>query len=123
MDAPSFDNRHGRIVSMVEKPAPDVAPSTLAVVGRYVLDGRIFDVLERLAPGKGGEIQLTDAISQLLLEHPVLAYRFKGTRFDCGSHLGLIEATIRFALDHVALSAPTVKAMQQALAEMGVVEH
>ncbi|QOY62006.1 UTP--glucose-1-phosphate uridylyltransferase GalU [Lysobacter sp. H21R4] len=123
VDAPSFDNRHGGIASMVEKPAPGVAPSTLAVVGRYVLDARIFDLLEGLAPGKDSEIQLTDAISQLLPIHPVLAYRFQGTRFDCGTHLGLIEATIRFALDHEALSAATVVAMQQALAEMGVVEH
>ncbi|GAB3750975.1 UTP--glucose-1-phosphate uridylyltransferase GalU [Lysobacter olei] len=123
VDAPAFDGRSGRIRSMVEKPAPEDAPSTLAVVGRYVLDGRIFDLLERTPPGKGGEIQLTDAIQKLLAERPVHAFRFQGTRFDCGSHLGLIEATIRFALDNEALSASAAQAMRTALDELGVVEH
>ena len=108
---------------MVEKPAPEAAPSTLAVVGRYVLDGRIFELLEQTPPGKGGEIQLTDAIRQLLREQQVLAYRFQGTRFDCGSHLGLIEATIRFALDHEKLSEGAAALMRGALDELGVVEH
>lgn len=123
VDAPAFDGRSGAIRSMVEKPAPAQAPSTLAVVGRYVLDGRIFDLLEKTPPGKGGEIQLTDAISALLAEKPVLAYRFQGTRFDCGSHLGLIEATIRFALDNEKLSEGATVAMQKALKELGAVEH
>ena len=123
VDAPAFDGRSGLIRSMVEKPAPEDAPSTLAVVGRYVLDGRIFDLLERTRPGKGGEIQLTDAIQQLLAEQPVHAFRFQGTRFDCGSHLGLIEATIRFALDNEQLSASAAEAMRTALDELGVVEN
>lgn len=123
VDAPSFDGRSGLVKSMVEKPAPADAPSTLAVVGRYVLDSRIFDLLEQTRPGKGGEIQLTDAIQQLLGEQPVHAYRFQGTRFDCGSHLGLIEATIRFALDNEKLSASAAQAMRTALDELGVVEH
>src|SRR5690606_41160084 len=78
-----FDGRAGRITAMVEKPSPDEAPGTSAVVGRYVLSPRIFDLLEHTTPGAGGEIQLTDAISALLREQPVLAYRFQGTRFDC----------------------------------------
>jgi UTP--glucose-1-phosphate uridylyltransferase len=123
VDAPDFDGRSGLVRSMVEKPAPADAPSTLAVVGRYVLDGRIFDLLEDTKPGKGGEIQLTDAIARLLQEQPVRAYRFQGTRFDCGNHLGLIEATIRFALDHEALSHGAAHAMRTALDELGVVEH
>ena len=123
VDVPSFDGRSGLVRSMVEKPAPAEAPSTLAVVGRYVLDSRIFDLLEQTRPGKGGEIQLTDAIQQLLGEQPVHAYRFKGTRFDCGSHLGLIEATIRFALDNEKLSASAAQAMRTALDELGVVEN
>ncbi|TWI11657.1 UTP--glucose-1-phosphate uridylyltransferase GalU [Aerolutibacter ruishenii] len=123
VDAPAFDGRSGLVKSMVEKPAPADAPSTLAVVGRYVLDGRIFDLLEQTPPGKGGEIQLTDAIQQLLGEQPVHAYRFQGTRFDCGSHLGLIEATIRFALDNEKLHAATVKVMRKALDELGVAER
>jgi UTP--glucose-1-phosphate uridylyltransferase len=117
-----FSNREGRITAIVEKPAPDVAPSTLAVVGRYVLSPRIFDLLESTTPGAGGEIQLTDAISALLQESPVHAYRFKGTRFDCGTHIGLIEATIRYALDHETLSDAARRVMQDALSELGVVE-
>ena len=117
-----FTERRGRITSIVEKPAPEDAPSNLAVVGRYVLSPRIFDLLESTAPGAGGEIQLTDAISALLAEHPVLAYRFQGTRFDCGTHLGLIEATIRYALDHERLSEAATQLMQNALDELGVVD-
>ena len=117
-----FSGRPGRITAIVEKPAPESAPSTLAVVGRYVLSPRIFDLLESTTPGAGGEIQLTDAISTLLREQPVLAYRFQGTRFDCGTHIGLIEATIRYALDHEKLSDAAREMMQNALAEMGVIE-
>lgn len=118
----SFSGRSGRITGMVEKPDPDDAPSTLAVVGRYILPGSIFDLLEKTTPGAGGEIQLTDAISTLLAQEPVLAYRFQGTRFDCGTHLGLIEATIRYALDHEKLSDAAAQLMQNALKELGVIE-
>jgi len=118
----AFDGRQGRITAMVEKPAPDDAPSTLAVVGRYVLDPRIFDLLESTVPGAGGEIQLTDAIAALLSERTVNAFRFQGTRFDCGTHLGLIEATIRYALDHEKLSDAARGMMEQALRELGVAE-
>jgi UTP--glucose-1-phosphate uridylyltransferase len=117
-----FSGRQGRITSIVEKPDPADAPSTLAVVGRYVLSPRIFDLLEQVAPGSGGEIQLTDAISALLAEEPVTAYRFQGTRFDCGTHLGLIEATIRYALDHEQLSEAARNLMQNALDELGVID-
>jgi UTP--glucose-1-phosphate uridylyltransferase len=118
----TFDGRHARINAIVEKPKPDVAPSNLAVVGRYVLNPRIFHLLEHTAPGAGGEIQLTDAIAALLAEESVNAYRFQGTRFDCGTHIGLIEATIRYALDHEKLSAAAQQLMQSALREMGVTE-
>ena len=118
----SFSGRSGRINAIVEKPRPEVAPSTLAVVGRYVLDGSIFGLLENTTPGAGGEIQLTDAIAALLARKPVDAYRFKGTRFDCGTHIGLIEATIRYALDHEKLSDAARDMMQNALSEMGVVD-
>ncbi|WP_159015865.1 UTP--glucose-1-phosphate uridylyltransferase GalU [Cognatiluteimonas profundi] len=117
-----FNQRQGRINAIVEKPQPDVAPSTLAVVGRYILSPRIFELLETTTPGAGGEIQLTDAISTLLQEQPVLAYRFQGTRFDCGTHIGLVEATIRYALDHEALSDAARRMMQDALSELGVIE-
>jgi UTP--glucose-1-phosphate uridylyltransferase len=118
----AFAGRSARIRAIVEKPKPEVAPSNLAVVGRYVLDGRIFDLLERTTPGAGGEIQLTDAIATLLAEKPVYAYRFQGTRFDCGTHLGLIEATIRYALDHETLSDAARGMMKSALSELGVVD-
>jgi UTP--glucose-1-phosphate uridylyltransferase len=117
-----FDGQAGRIHQIVEKPKPEDAPSNLAVVGRYVLSPRIFDLLETTRQGAGGEIQLTDAIAKLLPLERVDAFRFHGTRFDCGTHLGLIEATVRYALDHELLSEAARKLMQNALDEMGVVE-
>ena len=103
--------------------APQETKSNLAVVGRYLLTPRIFAKLETTGRGKGGEIQLTDAIAELARRAQVDAYHFEGTRFDCGSHLGLIEATIRFALDHETLSEKARAAMRAALDEMGVREH
>jgi UTP--glucose-1-phosphate uridylyltransferase len=88
---------------IVEKPKPAQAPSTLAVVGRYVLSPTIFQKLESIGHGAGGEIQLTDGIAQLLGEEPVYAYAFEGKRYDCGSKLGYLEATVEFALDHPQL--------------------
>ena len=89
-----------RIESMVEKPQPDVAPSTLAVVGRYLLDGSIFDVLKTIGRGAGGEIQLTDAIAAQLGDIPTYAFGFEGKRYDCGNKLGFLEATVEYALAH-----------------------
>ena len=111
-----------RVVSIVEKPAPEAAPSNLAVVGRYVLTPAIFELLERTQKGAGGEIQLTDAIAALLAAERVDAFRFQGTRFDCGTHIGLIEATIRHALDHEKLSEAAQGFMRDALSELGVVD-
>ncbi len=93
----------GKIEEIVEKPKPDVAPSNLAVVGRYILSPRIFDILEGTGKGAGGEIQLTDAIAGLLAEEDVLAYEFKGRRYDCGSKLGYLTATVEYALKHPTL--------------------
>lgn len=112
-----FDGRRGHITRIVEKPKPENAPSNLAVVGRYVLSPRIFELLEHTATGAGGEIQLTDAIAELLKSEPVDAYRFEGTRFDCGTHLGLVEATIRFALENEKLAGPARMMMQKMLTE------
>jgi UTP--glucose-1-phosphate uridylyltransferase len=83
-----------------EKPKPEDAPSTLAAVGRYVFTPRIFDYLRNLQPGSGGELQLTDAIALLLAEQPVFAYKFEGKRYDCGSKLGFLKATIDLAINH-----------------------
>ena len=88
------------IDAIIEKPKPEVAPSTLAVVGRYILTPRIFHHLENARPGAGGEIQLTDAIASLLVEQQVLAYRFEGTRYDCGSKLGYLQATLEIGQSH-----------------------
>ena len=92
-----------RVVSIVEKPKTEDAPSNLAVVGRYLLSPRIFDKLETIGTGAGGEIQLTDAIAALLEYETVLAYPFKGKRYDCGSKLGYLEATVEYALTHPEL--------------------
>ena len=89
-----------RIRSIVEKPKPAAAPSNLAVVGRYLLSPAIFEHLERIGRGAGGEIQLTDGIARLLQEEAVYAHRFMGTRYDCGSKLGYLEATVAYALKH-----------------------
>ena len=89
-----------RVNGIVEKPKPEDAPSTLAVVGRYILTPRIFHYLENVKPGAGGEIQLTDGIAELLKEEQLLAYRFQGTRYDCGSKLGYLQAQVAFGLQH-----------------------
>jgi UTP--glucose-1-phosphate uridylyltransferase len=107
VDAEEAEGRAARVRHVVEKPKPEVAPSNLAIVGRYVLPGRIFELLEKTTPGAGGEIQLTDAIAALLNEDKVYAYRFEGTRFDCGSKLGLVKATLHFALQDPALAEAT----------------
>jgi UTP--glucose-1-phosphate uridylyltransferase len=108
VDAAPITDRAALIKYVVEKPKPAVAPSNLAIVGRYVLPSRIFGLLESTKPGAGGEIQLTDAIDALLAEQRVLAYRFDGTRFDCGSKLGLVKATLHFAMQDPTL-APAVR--------------
>jgi len=113
----AFDGRKGRIAQIVEKPKPEDAPSDLAVVGRYVLSPKIFELLEATGKGAGGEIQLTDAIADLLNTEEVNAYRFEGTRFDCGTHLGLVEATIRFALESHKLGKPAREKLAQMLEE------
>src|SRR5450830_1377442 len=94
---PKLEQVHG----IVEKPMPDVAPSTLAVVGRYVLTGRIFSYLEKIGKGAGGEIQLTDGIAAMMKDERVLAYRYDGTRYDCGSKLGYLKATTAMGLKHL----------------------
>jgi len=93
------------IRALVEKPKPESAPSTLAVVGRYVLTPRVFERLAAVQPGSGGEIQLTDAVAALLAEERVMAYRFSGRRYDCGSKLGYLQATVELGLKHAEVGA------------------
>jgi len=97
------DERLLRVRDMVEKPPPGEAPSNLAAIGRYVLTPEVFQALEQVEPGAGGEIQLTDALRAVVRERPVYAYRFSGTRFDGGDKVGFLQATISFALKNPAL--------------------
>lgn len=101
------------IINIIEKPKPVQAPSNLAVVGRYLLTPRIFELLEHTRSGSGGEIQLTDAIANLLEYEKVLAYRFKGKRFDCGSKLGYLQATVEYALKHPELKGSFRKYIEE----------
>jgi len=97
--------RAGRIRRIVEKPKPGTTDSRLAVVGRYILSARVFHHLRTMPPGAGGEIQLTDAIARLVAEEPVLAYPFDGRRYDCGTKLGYLEATVDHGLKHPEVGA------------------
>jgi UTP--glucose-1-phosphate uridylyltransferase len=101
-------DRTMKVERLVEKPSPGDAPSRLAIPGRYVLSSTVFDYLRQVRPGKGGEIQLTDALQLLAEKERLLAYQFEGTRYDTGDRLGLIDATLAFALKRPDL-APEVK--------------
>ena len=105
VDATPLAERVSRVNAIVEKPKPEDAPSTLGVVGRYILTPRIFDHIQQITPGAGGELQLTDAIAGLLKEQQVLAYAYDGVRYDCGSKLGYLQATVEYALKHKEVAA------------------
>lgn len=105
-----------RITQIIEKPSPDKAPSNLAVVGRYLLAPEIFDKLETTGRGAGGEIQLTDAIADLLDESAVHAYSFTGHRYDCGSKLGYLKATVAYGLSHPKTGDAFLAHLREALA-------
>ncbi|HEX9173794.1 MAG TPA: UTP--glucose-1-phosphate uridylyltransferase GalU [Telluria sp.] len=107
------------VAGIVEKPQPEVAPSTLAVVGRYVLSASIFDYLENLGTGAGGEIQLTDGIAALMTSERVLAYRYAGQRYDCGSKLGYLKATMAMGLKHPETGAAFAEYLEQMHKEQG----
>ena len=111
-----LSERLSAVESIIEKPAPHVAPSTLAVVGRYALTPAIFDKLAGVGRGAGGEIQLTDGIAALLADEPIYAYAFEGKRHDCGSKLGYLEATVEYALKHASLSEPFVQYLARLVA-------
>ncbi len=100
VDGREWDEGVIKVAGIVEKPDPEVAPSNLGVVGRYILTPRIFEHIRNLKPGAGGEFQLTDAIQSLLGQEQVLAYRYQGVRYDCGSKLGYLKAMVEFALKH-----------------------
>ena len=96
----SGNRRLYRVKNLVEKPPADKAPSNLAIIGRYVLPASVFECLEAIEPGSGGELQLTDGLKKLMEREPVYAYRFEGTRYDAGDKLGFLKATVEFALHH-----------------------
>ena len=99
-------DRLWNVNGIVEKPAPEKAPSNIAVVGRYILTPHVFELLDTIPKGAGGEIQLTDAIAELLKKERVLAYEFTGKRYDCGDKLGYLQANVEYALDHKELGKP-----------------
>ncbi|MDC1284820.1 UTP--glucose-1-phosphate uridylyltransferase GalU [Gammaproteobacteria bacterium] len=98
-------DRLWKLSGLVEKPKPEDAPSNVAVVGRYILESSIFEILEETQPGSGGEIQLTDAIAKQLQQESVYAYEFEGRRYDCGSKLGYLQATLEYGLKHPEVGA------------------
>jgi UTP--glucose-1-phosphate uridylyltransferase len=106
VDAKGSKAKVTAISSIVEKPKPAVAPSNLAVVGRYVLTPQIFKHLAKIGQGAGGEIQLTDGIARLMKDEKVYAYRFDGKRYDCGNKLGYLQATVEYGLNHEKLGKP-----------------
>ncbi|EGW55549.1 UTP--glucose-1-phosphate uridylyltransferase [endosymbiont of Tevnia jerichonana (vent Tica)] len=112
------DGETAIITSIVEKPNPEDAPSNLAVVGRYILTPRIFELLEKTKRGAGGEIQLTDAIAELLKYEKVRAYRVKGKRYDCGSKEGYMEATVEYGLAHSEIGADFAEYLKKIAADL-----
>lgn len=105
VDAVALSSRVSRVQGLIEKPQPQEAPSNLGVVGRYILNPGIFRKLRETSPGAGGEIQLTDAIAALMEDETVLAYEFRGTRYDCGDKLSYLQAQVEFGLKHPELGA------------------
>ena len=107
-----------QICDFVEKPAVEIAPSNFAVLGRYVLTPEIFEILDNQKPGKGGEIQLTDAIATLMETQKVYAYDFEGLRYDVGDKFGFVKATIDFALDREDLNEATKAYIKELASKM-----
>lgn len=116
VDVASTDESLAAIRGIVEKPEPANAPSNLGVVGRYILTPRIFALLESTSKGSNGEIQLTDAIAKLRQEEQVYAYQFQGKRYDCGSKLGYLEATVAYALKHPELAEDFKRSLEAVVA-------
>lgn len=114
---PATEGRVMRIMELIEKPAPHEAPSNYAIMGRYVLEPEIFPILENLSPGAGNEIQLTDALRLLNKRQDIYAYEFSGQRYDVGSKLGFVQATLDFALRNDVLREDVIRYMEQKLEE------
>ncbi len=112
VDIKDQGERVGHVTAIVEKPKPEEAPSNLAVVGRYILTPRIFELLESTPKGAGGEYQLTDAIASLMDEQQVLTYTFRGPRYDCGSKLGYLKASVELGIKHAELKDDFLEYLQ-----------
>ncbi len=117
LDVESDDGRIAKVRGLVEKPAPAEAPSTLSIIGRYILRPEIFTYLSRMETGAGGEIQLTDAMARMLGQAPFHGLRFEGTRFDCGSKIGFLQATVAFGLAREDLAAELMPYLRQVAAD------
>jgi len=113
VDPGKSEGRMVEVKGLVEKPEPAAAPSTTAVIGRYILQPRVFDYLDQVQRGAGGEIQLTDALAKMIGELPFHGLRFKGERYDCGDKIGFLEANIAFALDRPDLRADAARIMRE----------
>ena len=116
-------NKDKRLVTargLVEKPAPKDAPSTLSIIGRYILQPEIFSVLEKQKPGAGGEIQVTDAIAKLIETDDVFGYRFDGTRYDCGSLVGFVAANVAYALDRKEITSTMTSELKDVYQRAGI---
>ena len=113
LDIGREDGRLAEVRGLVEKPKPADAPSTLSIIGRYILAPEVFEILERQEPGAGNEVQLTDALAQMIGHGPFHGYRFEGTRFDCGDRAGFFEANVAFALRHATVGAAAQEIIQR----------
>ena len=113
------DGRLVEVQGLVEKPAPSDAPSTLSIIGRYILQPEIFDLIADQKPGAGGEVQLTDALARMVGRTPFHGYRFEGKRFDCGDKAGFIEATIAYALRHPVIGASVAEILRDYARQVG----
>lgn len=116
LDVEKDDGKLASVKGLVEKPAPDKAPSTLSIIGRYILQPEIFTELEAKRTGAGGEIQLTDSMARLIGKQPFHGLRFEGTRYDCGDKIGFIEANVAFALAHPDMGSKVREAVQRIIA-------
>ncbi|MCB2298245.1 UTP--glucose-1-phosphate uridylyltransferase GalU [Clostridium tagluense] len=112
VDGIKISDRVYKVNDLVEKPQVDIAPSNVAILGRYIITPEIFDILDNTKPGKGGEIQLTDALKTLIAEQDMYAYIFEGRRYDVGDKLGFLEATVEFALKRSDLKVPFMEYLQ-----------
>ncbi len=113
LDVSSDDGKLVRVKGLVEKPEPALAPSTLSIIGRYILQPEVFGYLEEKRTGAGGEIQLTDSMARLIDQQPFHGLRFEGTRYDCGNKVGFIEANVAFALAHPVMGAAVREALRK----------